>query len=112
MKDKNISDDQNYDTYKTSFWSALGSGFSIIIPFAFSCYILITINASFGEKAFVLFFVLIFGGLLAYIFNRYLARSKQMLQLSPDNDIFYFSDGSSTQQYNKKDIEKITIYQP
>jgi hypothetical protein len=112
MKDKEIYDDQNYHTYKTSFWSAIGSGFTIIIPFGFSCYLLITETGSFGEKSFVFVFVLIFGGLLAYIFNRYLVRSKQILQLSPDNDIFYFSDGSSTQQYNKEDIVKITIYQP
>ncbi len=112
MKDKEIYDDQNYITYKTKFWKILSSGFTIIIPFIFFCYILSINKGSFSEKVLIAFFIFLFGGLLIYIIYRYLACSKQVLQISIDDDTFYFNDGTSEKKYNKNNIEKITIYQP
>jgi hypothetical protein len=53
-----------------------------------------------------------FGGLTAYLLNRYFACSKQVLQISVDDNIFYFGDAINQNKYDKDDVERVTIYQP
>jgi len=103
--------DSMYVTYNVRFWRPISSGFSIIILFVFTFYLLATNTGSFNEKTFIFFFMLLPGGLLAYIFNRYLACYNQVLQVSEANDTFYFGD-DRLNKYNKDDIGRITIYQP
>ena len=106
------NDDVHYTTYTVKLWRALSSVFSIIILFLFTCWFFRVDRGSLSEKIFILAFVLFFGGLLLYVLVKYLASSKQVLQISIDTDVFYFGNGINQNKYNKNDIEKITIYQP
>ena len=104
----------NLTKHTVRFWRPIFLGFSIIIGFSLTSWMLITASlagATLGEKAFILIFVLYFGGLLVYVLNRYLACYNQVLQVSEANDTFYFGD-DRLNKYNKDDIGRITIYQP
>jgi len=108
--------DPKYITYQTRFWKALMANFGIDILFSISFYALITTlitnRGTFAAKLIILLLVIVFGSLLAYVFSRYLASSKQVIQISQGNDIFYFGDVQNMNRYDKKNIEKIIIYQP
>jgi hypothetical protein len=103
-----------YITYTAKFWRLLLSGYTIVIPFLATCYFITTASStdSLSKKIFLVSCMLFFGGLSAYILNRFLASSKLVLLVSEGNDIFYFGDDVNQNKYNKDDIEKVTIYQP
>ena len=102
-----IENDPRYKTYKTRFWRVLIGAMKIIIPFGFAAYLFIV-----TDSLFVLFFVLFFGSFLIYLFVRYLACAKQVLQISHGADVFYFGEKNNMQFYDQNNIKKITVYQP
>jgi len=104
--------DQDLTTYKVKFLRLLTADFPNIIIFSLVLWMLVTNKGTSAEKIFFALLVFILGGLLVYVFYRYLASSNQVLQISPDYDTFYFGDEPNQNKYDKNNIEKITIYQP
>jgi hypothetical protein len=105
----------NRHKHSVRFWRPIFSGSPIIIGFALTCWMLITSNGAFGEKIFILIFVLYFGGLLSYILNRYLACYNQIIEISWSDDTFYFGDNLDNlrlNKYEKDKVQQVLIYQP
>jgi len=105
----------NLTKHTVRFWRPIFLGFSIIIGFSLTSWMLITASlagATLGEKAFILIFVLYFGGLLVYVLNRYLACYNQVIEISGDYDTFYFGDDITMNKYDKNNIDQVLIYQP
>jgi len=73
---------------------------------------IITTPAPFYVVLVPIIFVLLLGGTLTYIFNKYVKCSAQTLQISKGNNNFSFNDGSGENVYNKNEIKEIIIYKP
>jgi len=115
----NIGNQANFLTkyfeYKVKFWKVLLISWPFIMFFLIFLIFFIAILSTIAPlyvKVVPCILTLILGGVLLYIFRKYLGCSNQVLQISKGNDIFSFSSGYNETSYDKRNIKEIIIYRP
>ena len=101
-------------TYKPRFWVVINSNFSALIFLGVGIFFMWHYSSLVPRAAVIFAGSVTFIPFVLFIFPiyRYFIVSKEVLLLSDNDDIFYFGDQGNEVKYNKKDIERILIYQP